>query len=357
VRVAVLGAYGGVGRAATRRLHELGIGPLRLGGRDLGAAESLLQELGGDGDAVTVDVHDQRQLADFCSGAGLVLNCAGPSSQFDDRVAVATLAAGADYVDAGGDERLHALLDRRLPAGATALLSAGVMPGLSALLVRALADRVDRPTELVAHAGGLGRFTFAAAADYLAGLDTAGTALAAWHDGIAVPGALAVRHETSVDGFPGRVHAHLFLPHELERVAATLGLRAAEWWTVFDGDRVQGALARRAGVAELIAAADLDAFGRTPYQRFVLRLRGASGAATLTFRAREPIELTGDMAAITAVAVLGGEAPGGLGYAGEVLPPEATLRALRSCDSVESMAVSTALSEAEDDQLVVEGVL
>ncbi|MGO9958930.1 MAG: saccharopine dehydrogenase, partial [Solirubrobacteraceae bacterium] len=153
------------------------------------------------------------------------------------------------------------------------------------------------------------------------------------------------------------VHAHPFLPHELERVAAMLGLRTAEWWTVFDGDRVQATLGRRGGVAELIAAADLDTFGCDPYQRFVLWLRGAEGAATLRLSGREPIELTGDMAAVTVAAVLGGEAPGGLGYAGEVLPLRGTLDALRSCDSVESLAVSTVAGAAHDDRLLVEGVL
>jgi hypothetical protein len=312
---------------------------------------------------VAVDLRDHRQLAAFCADARVVLNCAGPSSQFDDTVALAALAAGADYVDAGGNESLHALLDRRIPAGATALLSAGVIPGVSALLVRVLAGRVDGPSELVGYAGGLGRFTFAAAADYLAGLDAAGTALAAWHDGVTVPGVLAVRHDTIIDGFPGRVHAYPFLPLELDRVAAALGLRAAEWWTVFDGDHVQAALGRRAGVAELMGAANLDAFGRDPYQRFVLRLRGANGAATLRLRGREPIELTGDMAAVTVAAVLGGEAPAGLGYAGEVLPLPGALDALRCCDSVESLAVSTAAAEAakggdgEGGQLLVEGVL
>jgi hypothetical protein len=356
--VAVLGASGGVGRSAVRRLRALGIRPLRVGARSLSVARTVrAEDLDGEGDAMAVDLHDEAQLAAFCHGTRIVLNCAGPSLRIGDRVARAALGAGADYVDAGGDEARHARLTGQVPPGARALVSAGVQPGLSGLLVRALAEAAQGELELVAHGGGLGHFTPSAAVDYLAGLGTAGTAQAAWRDGAVVGAALAARTDVAVDGFPGRVRVQPFLTHELVRVAAALGLRAAEWWTVFDGERVACALRRRTEPAELMAAAAIDAFGRAAYQQFTLVMHGSERSAVATLRGREPVALTGDIAALAVAAVDAGAVAPGLGFAGETLDVDAVLAGLRDSENVESLAVSAYAPDADADAggLLVEG--
>ncbi|MEE3922525.1 methyltransferase [Micromonospora sp. BRA006-A] len=100
------------------------------------AAALVRDRLGGAGEAVAVDVYDRDSLARFCAGCRLVVCAGGASHQVLDRVAVAALAAGADYVDAGGDEPLYdRLAGRDLAAqGRVALVTAGMMPGLSGLL-------------------------------------------------------------------------------------------------------------------------------------------------------------------------------------------------------------------------------
>ncbi|MGW7482853.1 saccharopine dehydrogenase NADP-binding domain-containing protein [Nonomuraea muscovyensis] len=170
--VGVLGCTGAVGRALVRRLREDGIGPLRLGGRDLTRVRAVASSppatppgptgvLGvaatggdsgsgneavtsGDGtqiaeavrveearveearaetvraeavraeasgvEAMRVDVEDAGALAAFCAGCRIVVNCAGPSSRILDTVARAALAAGAAYVDVAGDHIDRTLL-------------------------------------------------------------------------------------------------------------------------------------------------------------------------------------------------------------------------------------------------------
>ncbi|HTB49504.1 MAG TPA: saccharopine dehydrogenase NADP-binding domain-containing protein [Solirubrobacteraceae bacterium] len=350
--VAVIGAYGGVGTAAVRQLGEWELGPLRVGGHDLGRARALADGLPGvDCEAVAVDANDPASLVAFCEGCRLVVNCAGPSFRIGDGIAVAALAAGADYIDAGGEEPVQILLSRPgvLPPDRIALLSAGMVPGLSALLVRSLVGRARGPCRLTAYAGGLGRFTPGAAADYLARLSSgSGTPLAAWREGARRESALLPLRDVELPFFPRQVTGQPYLSTELERVARSSALEELSWYTVFDGEHVLRALRREPGSGgdpsidaaahALTRAAGLDAFGRKPYQRFVLRLdAGDEPSCTLVLRAHDPIALTGAAVALVARAALAGEVPPGLGFAGEVLDPDVSLERLREATAVEGV--------------------
>src|SRR6218665_1184112 len=141
-RIGIVGASGMVGRAVAQHLRLAGRRGLRLGAR---RSEGLQREAREGEDIVAFDLADSAQLQRFCEGCAIVVNAAGPSRQVLDRGGRASLAGGADYVDAAGDELVHELLagtpcgDRRL------LLSAGAMPGRSALLPRFLAAGLDGP--------------------------------------------------------------------------------------------------------------------------------------------------------------------------------------------------------------------
>ena len=350
--VAVVGAYGGVGSAAVDQLRKWGVGPLRVGGRDLRRARTLAdcnQRVGCE--AVAVDADDPTSLTAFCADARLVVNCAGPSFRIADAVATVALAAGADYIDAGGDEPVERLLSRPgvVPHERIALLSAGMIPGLSALLVRLLIGPARGSGRLTGYAGGLGRFTPGAAADYLTTLAaTSGGALAAWRAAARRECALLPLSDVELPFFPRHVTGHPYLSTELERVARTLGLEELRWYAIFDGEYVLRALRREptsdeghaigARPESLMRAAELDLFGRAPYQRFVCRLDAGSGPShMLVLRAHDPIALTGAAVALAARAVLGGEVPPGLGFAGEVLDPDVSLHRLRQATAVEGI--------------------
>jgi hypothetical protein len=347
--IGVIGAYGGVGTGAARQLHAWGHRPLRLGGRSPQRAQRLAAVLGDGTHAVAVDAADPASLAEFCRGCRLVVNCAGPSLVIGDAVARATLAAGADYVAAGGDEPLHELLTvpGAVPRDRTALLSAGMLPGLSALLPRALATELEQPTCLTLYAGGLGRFTPGAASDYVASAASGyGIPCAAWRGGAIAHNALVPLSDASLPFFPGSVTAFPYVSRELERVATQIGLRDASSYTVFVGDHVLRAIERpshedadalAAAAAALGDAAELDLFGRDPFQLFVVRLDDAGGHArsrTLVLHASDPIGLTGAAVAVAADAVVCGTAPAGLGFAGEALAPRPALQRLRRCAAV-----------------------
>ena len=357
--IGVLGGYGGVGLPTVRQLDAWGVGPMRIGGRRPALARQVVDhELGGRGEVAAVDIDDPASLRSFCEGCDIVVNCAGPSHQILDVVARAALAVGADYVDAAGDDPVHQLLQgpRQARPGWIAILSAGMLPGISGLMPRYLAGLgFDRVLRLTAYAGGLDHFTPAGASDYVRSLFGGfGEPLASWSGGVRVSRSLIPLVDLDLPFFPGRVTAHPFLATETERVAAALGLDDVRWYNVFDGTHVIAALGRlqgaltsasnlEAAAVELVQASKLDMFGRTPYWLFVTHLDGESDGRphrkTMVVGARGANELTGLGTALTVAAIHAGDVEPGLWYADEVLNPARAVDRLRTAPAVTAIEV------------------
>ncbi|MFG2603296.1 saccharopine dehydrogenase NADP-binding domain-containing protein [Streptomyces sp. NPDC048514] len=356
--LAVLGGYGAVGAVAARELATAHPeARLRIGGRRFDEATRCADHLGGHAEPYAVDLTDPDSLTAFCAGSHVVVNCAGPSYRVLDTVARAALAAGADYVDAGGDEPVHRALTDRDPArqGRAAVLTAGMMPGLTGMLPRWLAAQgVDEPERLLAYVGTMDRLTPAGAGDYLLSLGGAyGEAQSAWRGGARVLRVLQPLTDTELPFFPGTVSAYPYLSYEAERLARDLGLATVDWYNVFDGGsrmlktlgRLQGAMTGQSALEpaahELIEAAGLDLFGRDPYQLFALELTGRSAGRTATralvLRGTDTYELTGAVAAAAAGALLAGRVPAGVHYAAEVLDADAVVERLGQLAAVTSL--------------------
>ncbi|MFF2505876.1 saccharopine dehydrogenase NADP-binding domain-containing protein [Streptomyces sp. NPDC058067] len=390
--VGVLGASGVVGAAAVRTLSALGAGTLRLGARRPGAVAEVARSLpGGSAETWAVDLDDPDRLAQFCAGCTVVLNCAGPSYLVRGRVARAAFAGGADYVDVAGDDPAHAELSPLdlVGLGRSAVLSAGMLPGLSALLPRWLAQRgagADHATpprtghggaaggRLTAWTGGLERCSRTVAADLLLSIGTGrtgpadgsagpvpsyGESLAAWRGGRRASRALCAEDHAELPFFPGAVAVRPYLSSEAERLARALDLDGLDWFNVFPGHRVRdalgalgGFLAECAGQAErwtaeepgrtldaaadrLARASDLDLVGRRAYYRMVFALEAASGVTTTAVLGTgDSYRLTATIGALAVVSCLAGRVPPGLHYAAEVLDPAETVRLLGSIPGV-----------------------
>ncbi|MDH6577690.1 saccharopine dehydrogenase NADP-binding domain-containing protein [Kitasatospora sp. MAP5-34] len=352
--VGVLGGSGVVGRAAAGALRELGVERLRLGGRRLEAVAAVAAGLpGGPAQALAVDLDDRESLAAFCAGCAVVLNCAGPSYQVRGRVALAALAAGADYVDVAGDDPAHEQLHGVDLAGLgrSAVLSAGMLPGLSGLLPRWLAGQQPGGAgRLTVWTGGLDRCSPTVAADLVLSLggDRAGAAvpfgesLAAWRHGRRVSRALCAQDAAELPYFPAAVSLQPYLSTEAERLARALGLDELDWFNVFPGRHVRELLAALTGgrvqlgdaADRLVRAAELDLTGRRPYYRMVFALESPSGAATAVLGTGDSYRLTAAVGALAVAATLAGDVPAGLHYAAEVLDPGETVRRVTATPGV-----------------------
>lgn len=343
VVVGVLGGYGAVGQATARHLRASAGASvrLRIGGRRRDAAAAFVDAgLGGDADAVAVDLDRPTELDRFADGCAVVVNCAGPSHRAYDRAASAARDAGAGYVDAAGEEPLRdRLADPASGWEGPAVLNAGMFPGLSGLLPRCLyrRERFDRAVRLLTYIGGIDRFTPGAAGDYVQSLFSGSSeGGAAWRGGVRVPNVLRRLTGVELPFFPGEVTAQPGLTTEVDTLASDLSLSDVDWYNVFPGERVLAMLRRMQGAgerdvaaatAELIHAAELDRAGRRSYQLFVHQLEGtidgARAVRTLVLRGEDGYGLSGMVTALAATAVLDGAVPDGAHFAADVLDPDA----------------------------------
>ncbi len=134
----IVGAYGATGRTVASELLKSSESDLLLGGRDPAKLEPLAAELGSRVSSARLDVLDARSLNDFCARCSIILNCAGPVTLLEDRVAQAALRARCHYIDPAG---MSIVKERMLPhaheiaeLGLSFVVSAGWTPGLTELL-------------------------------------------------------------------------------------------------------------------------------------------------------------------------------------------------------------------------------
>lgn len=138
--ILLLGAYGLAGRAILDRL--LRTTPYRViaAGRDLARLGPLLSGHGpARATALALDVTNSGALREACEGASLVINATGPYAQHGADVARAAVESGCAYVDCANEQahyqRLLPLNQLALDAGVPIITAAGVIPGISTLLV------------------------------------------------------------------------------------------------------------------------------------------------------------------------------------------------------------------------------
>lgn len=161
LRIAVFGATGVVGRRLCEALAaDPGSGPLRLVGRRRDALAELARALPGPARAEVAEaaLGDPAALSAAFAGARVVVNAAGPLRDTAEPVLAAALAAGAHYVDVGGEQAvLRALYERCESAvrraGLIALPGAGVDAALGDLAAAWAAEHLAAPAGDAGDAG------------------------------------------------------------------------------------------------------------------------------------------------------------------------------------------------------------
>jgi len=134
----VVGGYGATGRMVVSELHKRSQGKILIGGRDLAKGNALAVEFGVRASATRVDVFDTSSLDEFCGRCSIIVNCAGPVTVLQDRVAQAAFRMRRHYVDVAGmsvvKERMAAHGQEIGNSGLSFVVSAGWIPGITELL-------------------------------------------------------------------------------------------------------------------------------------------------------------------------------------------------------------------------------
>lgn len=114
--------------------------------------QSIASQLGSKATAEVVDVKNKQDLTEKIKGAKLVLNFIGPYYHFGTQALETVIEAGIDYIDICDDydttiEALK-LSEKAEKKGVTALIGMGASPGITNVLARLGADRIDEVEEI-----------------------------------------------------------------------------------------------------------------------------------------------------------------------------------------------------------------
>lgn len=144
MKILVLGGYGNFGARICKALAPDPEIRLLVAGRDAGRAASLAAMLGSGAAACAIDIDSPRLASDIGqTRAALVIHAAGPFQGQDYRVAHASAAAGAHYIDLADARRFVCAFSQQLGApferaGRVAITGASTVPGLSSAVLEHL---------------------------------------------------------------------------------------------------------------------------------------------------------------------------------------------------------------------------
>lgn len=324
--IAVLGARGAIGQQVIAQLAA--VAQVRAGSRRPPAVQHAGVEYH------SVDLYDSGALAAFCTGCCLIINCAAPGSRIGDRVARIAEKTGCDYLDPGGDDHLFALLHNKVAPAQRYVLSAGMLPGLSGLLLQSAASAFDTLESVTGYALSCEPYSPGGAADVIASLDngygTAGVALrqgmlqpCAGIDNIQLPLA-----QTRASGSP-------FMTSEWQRIGARFPQTDLTWYNLFAADDVAGWLSRRdlhrADAAQTLVALSVRAFAGSPAQHLLAveargEIRGEPQQRACVLESDSGAKLTAAVTVFCALQMLQSGLPAGVHFAADVLHPAQTLQ-------------------------------
>ena len=263
--------------------------------------------------------------------ADVLVNCAGPSVRWTHPVALAALRAGMDFTDPGGDlEEVHRLATVAESEGHTAVLGAGVQPGLVAIAVQAVVLRTGA-CRVRGSCGGLQTLSISSVEDYVAAAGTSQEAAGRrLHEG-RVERAAPSKAGPLPGRYPPSATRHLHLDQEVLGVAERLGCTDLTWFNVMDAPRSSAALARLlaggGSESDALAAVAEDLRNREPYFRIEVEAWNGDECTRLGIATADCYDLTARILVQAAELAVAGT-PGALFASGIGVSPETWLTGL-----------------------------
>ncbi|HHY07552.1 MAG TPA: hypothetical protein GX530_03295 [Corynebacteriales bacterium] len=263
---------------------------LRLIGRSADRLNALAAQVRADYPQITVtpypecfsDAHTDPAAwpGNPLAEADIFVNTAGPGYKLAPIFAGYCARTGIPYVDPAGDPTiLHQLTDQLAAAGVQVtvplVLGAGIQPGLSGVLVRALAEKAGDGGVVTIYAGGAQPTTPAAVEEFVesvnSGMRWAGMQ---WVDGTHVPTQLGEAELAAAAAeFSATATAHPHCDLEIARAAAKVPHRSitVQWNNINDASHtqveIQKLMVGSSTLEKVLEAAEMDDFGRKHYFR------------------------------------------------------------------------------------------
>lgn len=283
--ILIVGGYGAVGRVITRKLAEKYPNQVIVAGRSYENANALAQQSEGKIIPLQFDLTTAHENPNLLDDVAVVVMCLDvPDMRFVQQI----LHRGIHYVDITAEDailrQIKALDSVARAGGSTVVLSVGLSPGLTNLLVRHAQTQFDS----LHHADiniflGLGEAHGAAATDWT--LQNLNASYTVQENGISRQ--VGSFEEHKIVHFPdglGKRRAYRFNFADQHVVTRTLNLDSVSTWIAFDPDGLARLMAvmRQTGLSKLFRyqwarklSARLSTVGQYGSDKFVLQVVGS----------------------------------------------------------------------------------
>ncbi|MHB8896519.1 MAG: saccharopine dehydrogenase family protein [Candidatus Geothermincolia bacterium] len=159
MRVIALGGAGDMCSFAVRDLaRQADVTEIMIADYDLDKASMLAKELGARCKSMKLDANKESELVRAVQGYDVAVSGIGPFYKYEHKVAAGVLDAGVNYVSICDDydaaEAVFKLDAKAKKKGVTILTGLGWTPGISNVLARIGADRLDDVEEIAVAWGG-----------------------------------------------------------------------------------------------------------------------------------------------------------------------------------------------------------
>lgn len=348
--IVVIGGYGQVGQVVCRELGALYPGKVYAAGRSYSKAKRFSDATGGNVLPLQLDVNERLPAAVFREAA-LVVMC------LDVRhtgVVQACVDHGVDYIDITADYSAMASIEKLRAAESTVVLSVGLAPGITNMLVKRGKQKLDTVLQADIYVLlGLGEAHGRAAIEWT--LDNLAADFSVVEQGAARQ--TASFSEGKKTRFPdpfGRRTAYRFNFSDQHVIPRTLHIPAVSTRLCFDSALVTHAAAglKRAGIARLLArpsirAKALDLWGAVRWgtERFAAKadvfgqLNGRPALYEGSASGVQEARATGQVAAYVAQRLVSERHPFGIFHIEELFQPEALFAGLKKAVSLEERIV------------------
>lgn len=252
---------------------------------------------------VCVDIDDRNDIKAFMEGCALVINTAGPSERYSQKVMEAALECGVSLIDVG-HSRCYAKTTR-LNKGQRMIYACGAVPGIIGFIPRKLAEDFDHIYSLNVNIALREMLTLTAARD----LVTASQ----------LPDGKASGIKAKTENIPligDEVYRYQFSDEESAAIDTLLHVRSSSWYMVRDTDDYEKLFSStykdKDEMAErLCRLYRISMAGREDYLKFVIEMEGMKDNRPKTVSAYlngiSGSVVSGRVAAAAALALLRGE--------------------------------------------------
>ncbi len=224
--VAVIGCGGLIGSMVVEKLLEKGI-EVR-GGQRRRPNKRIIDE---KFQWVQLDIYKEEQLRNFCKGCRVILNCAGPSYEIKEKVAIAAIKENVIYVDLSDSVMCNEDVVSRLRNKGIIIVGTGYVPGISGAILNLISEEFDSVEKVQGFQSGRQYSTEIAFADViLSSIANAGYPDTYMKNGKMYRENVDPNIRRIIPGFPETVYLKSYLSHEIIDVAMNLNIQEIHWY-------------------------------------------------------------------------------------------------------------------------------